>query len=105
MTAIRVGVLGATASDQIVQADGSILRRQGGSPLYAARALRAAGAEPVAIETGSLVSYLDHTTGDTRQSILSLPEPLDENRTAALLPNCRLMPTAYSRLFGESSDP
>jgi len=30
VTAIRVGVLGATASDQIVQADGSILRRQGG---------------------------------------------------------------------------
>src|SRR6476619_6373171 len=41
---------------------------------------------PVPIETGSLVSYLDHTTGDTRQSILSLPEPLDEDRTAALLP-------------------
>jgi hypothetical protein len=51
--------------------------------------LRAAGAEPVAIETGSLVSYLDHTGGDTRQSILSLPEPLDEDRTAALLPRLR----------------
>jgi sugar/nucleoside kinase (ribokinase family) len=89
VTAIRVGVLGATASDQIVQADGSILRRQGGSPLYAARALRAAGAEPVAIETGTLVSHLDHTAGVTRQSILSLPEPLDIDRTAALLPRLR----------------
>jgi sugar/nucleoside kinase (ribokinase family) len=89
VTAIRVGVLGPTASDQIVQADGGILRRQGGSPLYAARALRAAGAEPVAIETGSLVSYLDHTAGVTRQSILSLPDPLDIDRTAALLPRLR----------------
>jgi sugar/nucleoside kinase (ribokinase family) len=86
MTAIRVGVLGAAASDQIVQADGSILRRRGGSPLYAARALRAAGAEPVAIETGALVSYLDHTSDGTRQQILSLPEPLDADRTAELLP-------------------
>jgi sugar/nucleoside kinase (ribokinase family) len=89
VTTIRVGVLGAAARDQIVQADGSILRRQGGSPLYAARALRAAGAVPVAIETGGLVSYLDHTSDGTRQQILSLPEPLDPDRTAALLPRLR----------------
>jgi hypothetical protein len=86
VTTIRVGVLGAAASDEIVQADGSILRRQGGSPLYAARALRAAGGEAVAIETGSLVSHLDHTAEGTRQQILSLPEPLGADRAAALLP-------------------
>ena len=56
MSGVRVGVLGAAAQDQIVQPGGEILRRPGGTPHYAARALRAVGAEPVAIETGSLIS-------------------------------------------------
>jgi sugar/nucleoside kinase (ribokinase family) len=35
------------------------------------------------------VSHLDHTAGGTRQQILSLPEPLGVDRTAALLPRLR----------------
>ena len=86
MSGVRVAVLGAAAQDQIVQPDGEMLHRPGGTPHYAARALRAVGAEPVAIETGSLISRLEHTPDGTRQQILSLPEPLDAERTRALLP-------------------
>jgi len=86
MNGVRVAVLGAAAQDQIVQPGGEILRRPGGTPHYAARALAAVGARPVAIETGSLISRLEHTPAGTRQQILSLPEPLDGERTRALLP-------------------
>jgi hypothetical protein len=86
MSGVRVAVLGAAAQDQIVQPGGEILHRPGGTPHYAARALTAAGADPVVIETGSLISRLEHTPEGTRQQILSLPEPLDAARTRALLP-------------------
>lgn len=68
---------------------GSEQRRPGGTPHYAARALRAAGATPVAIETGTLRSQLEHTAAGTRQQILSLPEPLEATWAAALLPQLR----------------
>jgi sugar/nucleoside kinase (ribokinase family) len=86
MSGERVGVLGAAADDEVVLEDGRELRRAGGTPLYAARALRAAGATPVAIETGRVQCRIHHTPGGTRQSILSLPAPLDADGARRLLP-------------------
>jgi pfkB family carbohydrate kinase len=89
LTEAPVGVLGPATEDTIVLAGGGEQRRPGGTPHYAARALRAAGATPVAIEAGMLRSQLEHTAAGTRQRILSRPEPLDAVRAAALLPQLR----------------
>jgi pfkB family carbohydrate kinase/histidine kinase len=82
----RVAVLGPAAQDEVVLEDGTQLRRPGGTPHYAARALAAAGACPVAIETGTLVSRLRHTAVGTEQEIASIPEPLTPEAARHLLP-------------------
>jgi sugar/nucleoside kinase (ribokinase family) len=89
LTEPPVGVLGPAADDRVVLEEGVEQRRPGGTPHYAARALRAAGATPVVIEEGTLLSQLEHTAAGTRQQILSLPEPLDAARAAVLLPQLR----------------
>jgi sugar/nucleoside kinase (ribokinase family) len=81
-----VGVLGPGTVDEISLDGGPVQARPGGTPLYAARALRLAGAEPVVIETGMLRSHLQHDGDGTRQQLSSLPEPLTPARARALLP-------------------
>jgi len=82
----RVAVLGPAAQDEVVLEDGTALRRPGGTPHYAARALASAGASPVAIETGTLISRLRHTAGGTEQEIATIPEPLTPDAARDLLP-------------------
>jgi len=97
----RVAVLGAATRDEIVLADGRRSQRPGGTPHYAARALRSVGAGAVAIETGSLRSRLRHTDAGTEQSILSLPAPLDPASAARLLP--RLAGCVWVHLGGQTA--
>ena len=86
MNGDRVGVLGPGTVDEIRLDGGPLLERPGGTPLYAERALRLCGAEPVAIETGMLRSHLQHDASGTSQQISSLPEPLSPERAHELLP-------------------
>jgi hypothetical protein len=82
-----VGVVGPATEDTIVIGNDPPVVRQGGTPRYGARALRYAGAEPCAVETGSLRSLIRHSPSGTRQQILSLPPPLSAERArTALLP-------------------
>jgi hypothetical protein len=73
---MKVGVVGAATLDTIRLDSGPPHDRPGGTPLYAARALRFAGAEPVAIETGNLHSLISHGPSGTEQQILTLPDPV-----------------------------
>jgi sugar/nucleoside kinase (ribokinase family) len=77
---MKVGVVGAATHDTIEIGDGPSRSRPGGTPLYAARALRSVGAEPCAVEIGSLGSLIAHGPDGTRQEILSLPPPLTPQR-------------------------
>jgi len=94
-----VGVLGPAAQDEIVLADGTELWRPGGTPHYAARALIAAGALPIAIETGTLVSRLRHTAEGTWQELATAPDPLTPEAARELLP--RLAGCAWVLLGGQ----
>lgn len=78
-----MGVLGPGVDD-LIELPGQVpLRRDGGTPLYAARALRFAGAEPVAIEGPTRAgSRLVHTPGGTMQELIALAEPLDPDWVA-----------------------
>jgi sugar/nucleoside kinase (ribokinase family) len=86
---VTVGVLGAGSTDWIELGNDRVIRRPGGSPLYAARALRFAGAEPCVIETGRFESRLSHTDGRTSQELVAVPEPLSEDRVPELLERLR----------------
>jgi sugar/nucleoside kinase (ribokinase family) len=77
---VKVGVVGAATEDTVALAQGRPQVRPGGTPRYAARALRFAGAEPSVVETGSLRSLIEHGPSGTRQQILSLPQPLTPER-------------------------
>jgi hypothetical protein len=77
---VKVGVVGAAAHDTIELSGGAAVDRPGGTPLYAARALRFAGADARAVATGSLHSLVRHGRNGTRQEILSLPRPLSPER-------------------------
>jgi sugar/nucleoside kinase (ribokinase family) len=77
---VKVGVVGAATEDTVAFGKGRPQVRPGGTPHYAARALRFAGAEPSVVETGSLRSLIEHGPSGTRQEILSLPEPLTPER-------------------------
>jgi fructose-1-phosphate kinase PfkB-like protein len=81
-----VAAIGPGASDRVELEDGRVFVRPGGAPLYAARALRWAGAACVAIETGHLHSWVRHTHSATEQRLGAMPEPLDPERAHALLP-------------------
>src|SRR5437763_16878073 len=51
--AVKIGLVGHTVIDTVVDADGGESRRLGGSPLYGRRALVAAGAECVVVTRGA----------------------------------------------------
>jgi CheY-like chemotaxis protein/sugar/nucleoside kinase (ribokinase family) len=95
---VTIGLIGHTVIDTIVGADGDQIRRLGGTPIYARRALHAAGADCVVVTRGAdpgdaLVvpggpaydSRLDHRAG-TQQVIarFGLPFSPDEVREYAL---------------------
>lgn len=84
---MRIGLVGHTVIDTVVGADGGESRRLGGSPLYARRALEAAGAEFVVVTRGAdpggavvipggpaYDSRLDHRDG-TRQVLVQFGLP------------------------------
>ena len=79
-------MIGPAASDRVGLADGQLAVRPGGTPLYAARALRQAGAACVAVESGHLHSWVRHTGSTTEQRLGAMPEPLAPSRARALLP-------------------
>ena len=83
-----IGLIGQTALDTVTTADGRRVGRLGGSPLYARRALRAAGVEPVVVTRApglpdavvlpsrSVVrSILDHRPDGLRQRLDEVGEP------------------------------
>jgi sugar/nucleoside kinase (ribokinase family) len=86
---VTVGVLGAGSTDWIELGNDRVIRRPGGTPLYAARALRFAGAEPVVVETGRFESRLSHADGRTSQELVTVPDPLSDDRVAELLERLR----------------
>jgi sugar/nucleoside kinase (ribokinase family) len=84
---VKIGLVGHTVIDTVVGADGGESRRLGGSPLYARRALEAAGAECVIVTRGAdpgnavvipggpaYDSRLDHRVG-TRQVLAQFGLP------------------------------
>jgi hypothetical protein len=78
-----VGVLGPGVDDTIELPDSETLLRPGGTPLYAARALRFARAEPVAIEGPTRsASRIWHQPGGTMQELTALAEPLQPDWVA-----------------------
>jgi CheY-like chemotaxis protein/sugar/nucleoside kinase (ribokinase family) len=95
---VTIGLIGHTVVDTIVGPDGSQTTRLGGTPLYARRALHAAGADSVVVtrgaDPGSAVvvpggpaydSRLDHRDG-THQVLarIGLPFTPEETRAIAL---------------------
>ncbi len=95
---MTIGLVGHTVIDTVVDADGGESRRLGGSPLYARRALEAAGAECVVVTRGAdpgdavvvpggpaYDSRLDHRQG-TRQVLarFGLPFSPDDARAFVL---------------------
>jgi len=94
---VTIGVIGHTVIDTVVDADGSESRRLGGTPLYARRALHAAGADCVVVTRGAdpgdaLVvpggpaydSRLDHR-GGTTQVLARIGLPFSPTETVALV--------------------
>jgi sugar/nucleoside kinase (ribokinase family) len=74
----RVGVLGPGTIDIVELPGHDPVRRPGGTTLYAARALRFAGAEPVVLENpGLVISRLRHTQDGTVQAIDRVAEPAE----------------------------
>jgi sugar/nucleoside kinase (ribokinase family) len=82
---VTVGVVGAASTDWIDLGDHSVIERPGGTPLYAARALRFAGVEPCVVQTGHFESRITHLDGRTSQTLVKVPEPLSERRVPELL--------------------
>ena len=95
---LEIGLIGHTVIDTIVGPDGAETQRLGGTPLYARRALQAAGADCVVVTRGAdpgdavvvpggpaYDSRLDHRAG-TRQVLarIGLPFTPDEVREHAL---------------------
>jgi sugar/nucleoside kinase (ribokinase family) len=81
---IRIGVIGAAAADTITLDGEPPFRRPGGTPVFAERALRAVGAEPVTFVIEPPVdSRLVHDGTGTSQEIRSLAAALTPARVAA----------------------
>ncbi len=97
---MTVAVIGHTGWDVVATTAGTTAPRLGGTPLYAARALRAVGAEPVVITKGAELagaivlpstttfeSILVHSAGHTEQRLASVGEPFTaEQARRDLLP-------------------
>jgi len=99
----RVGVLGPGTIDIIELPGQEPVQRPGGTTLYAARALRFAGAEPVVIETpGLVISRLRHTEEGTVQAIDRVAEPADPGWLAERLD--RFDGCSWVMLGGQTSD-
>lgn len=94
---MTIGLIGHTVIDTVVGADGSESRRLGGTPLYARRALQAAGADCIVVTRGAdpgdaLVvpggpaydSRLDHREG-TKQVLARFGLPFSPTETVALV--------------------
>jgi sugar/nucleoside kinase (ribokinase family) len=90
---VRVGVVGPVATDTLTVGDREPVTRAGGAPVYAARALRFAGAEAAIVESADrFVTQLHQGPEGTRQVILQAAEPLAVERVesvAAALAGCR----------------
>jgi sugar/nucleoside kinase (ribokinase family) len=98
----RVAVVGPRTMDVVSLEDGGTVRRPGGSPFYAERALRAAGAEPVLLENRGVVqSRLEHGADGTRQQILATALPLTAADVSAALP--RLAGCRWAHLGGQTA--
>lgn len=111
-----IGLIGQTALDTVTTADGRRVERLGGSPLYARRALRAAGVEPVVVTRApglpdALVlpsravvrSILDHLPdGGLRQRLDEVGEPFSAGEMARLA-DAELRGCAWLLLGGQSA--
>jgi sugar/nucleoside kinase (ribokinase family) len=111
-----IGLIGQTALDTVTTADGRRVERLGGSPLYARRALRAAGVEPVVVTRApglpdalvlpsrSVVrSILDHLPdGGLRQRLDEVGEPFSAAEMARLA-DAELRECAWLLLGGQSA--
>ena len=100
---MTIGLIGHTVIDTVVGADGGRSTRLGGSPLYARRALEAAGADCVVVTRGAdpgdavmvpggpaYDSRLDHSAGGTRQELARIGLPFSpEDTRAFVLPAVR----------------
>jgi len=99
----RVGVLGPGTTDIIELPGHEPVQRPGGTTLYAARALRFAGAEPVVIENpGLVISRLRHTEEGTVQAIDRVAEPADPGWLAERLD--RFDGCSWVMLGGQTAD-
>ena len=84
---IRIAAIGPRTVDLIDLPGSPTIRRTGGAPHYAARALRFAGAEPVVMETpGEVISRLRHTELGTEQSLDRVADPVTPAWLAERLP-------------------
>ncbi len=94
---MTIGLIGHTVIDTVVGPDGGASRRLGGTPLYARRALEAAGADCIVVTRGAdpgkaLVvpggpaydSRLDHRDG-TKQVLARFGLPFSPTETVALV--------------------
>jgi 6-phosphofructokinase 2 len=96
---VSVGIIGHTGWDVVSTPTEATQRRLGGTPLYAARALRALGVEPVVITKGAdlpdaivlparytFESVLVHSADATDQQLASVGEPFTAAEARAMLP-------------------
>ena len=96
---MSVGIIGHTGWDVVSTPTEATQRRLGGTPLYAARALRALGVEPVVITKGAdlpdaivlpsrytFESVLVHSAEATDQQLASVGEPFTAAEARAMLP-------------------
>jgi len=110
-----IGLIGQTALDTVTTADGRRVERLGGTPLYARRALRAAGVEPVVVTRAPglpdsvvlpsrslLRSILDHRPDGLRQRLDEVGQPFSA-RELERLAERELRGCAWLLLGGQSS--
>ena len=84
---MRAGLVGP-ATEDILVTDGGEVRRQGGGPLYAGRALDALGVAVVTVSRPGVVSRLDHRGGATRQWIEAVGTPFTPGEVLPAVAGC-----------------
>ena len=98
---VSVAVIGHTGWDVVSTPTEATQRRLGGTPLYAARALRAVGVEPVVITKGAELpdascchrgttfeSVLVHSPEATDQQLAAVGEPFTPSRSSRNAASC-----------------